>query len=288
MIRPFTIFCAFIAGLSGLFLYSKKHQTTLLDRQIASIVRDTQRTQQKTAMLRTEWALLNQPDRLTSLSARFTPDLRPTDPAQFVRLSDLSSTLPVPDKNHSVNPPAQKPESSAARTVYASAEARRTPPAAEPATPAAHRQVRSESSSDTAPRQAESRGSHRELARNDAVVIPAKPVSVPARRAQRTVLADATPATAPRRADTPRADAPAAVRKAAHRSDPVTKTAQADQPSGTIRTRVSQPATRVASAGHTARTPASSSTTLASVQRRSLLGHASFSEELPPPVPLAN
>ncbi|MBS1063073.1 hypothetical protein JK185_08435 [Gluconobacter wancherniae] len=96
MIRPFTIACALLAGGSGLFLYTKKHETTVLDQQITKIVQDTQRVQSQTAMLRTEWALLNQPDRLSALSSRFLTSLHPMDPTQFVRMASLEQMLPAP------------------------------------------------------------------------------------------------------------------------------------------------------------------------------------------------
>ncbi|MFW7267260.1 ABC transporter permease [Gluconacetobacter sp. Hr-1-5] len=96
MMRSFTFLCAVMAGLSGLFLYSKKHQTTLLDHQIAQIVGDTQHIREQTAMLRAEWALLNQPDRLGSLSARFLPDMHPMAPTQFIQMASLAERLPAP------------------------------------------------------------------------------------------------------------------------------------------------------------------------------------------------
>lgn len=104
MIRPFTICCALLAGFSGLFLYSKKHQTTVLDQQISKIVSDTQHIRQQTAMLQTQWALLNQPDRLSHLAARFEPQLQPMAPNQFVRMADLGGHLPAPGSVKTVNP----------------------------------------------------------------------------------------------------------------------------------------------------------------------------------------
>ncbi|MBR0559101.1 cell division protein FtsL [Neokomagataea anthophila] len=96
MTRPFTLACAVLAAVSGLFLYEKKHNTTVLDQSITQIVRDTQKVQSQTAMLRTEWALLNQPDRLNTLSARFLPNLHPMTPDQFVRPSAVEARLPAP------------------------------------------------------------------------------------------------------------------------------------------------------------------------------------------------
>lgn len=94
MIRPFTALCVLLAGASGLYLYTEKHRTTVLDQQISRIVQDTQHIRERTAMLRAEWALLNQPDRLQALSTRFLPDLHPMAPAQFVQMASLVRRLP--------------------------------------------------------------------------------------------------------------------------------------------------------------------------------------------------
>ena len=94
MIRPFTAICVLLAGASGLYLYTEKHRTTLLDQQISRIVQDTQHTRERTAMLRAEWALLNQPDRLAALAGRFLPDLHPLAPSQFVQMASLTQHLP--------------------------------------------------------------------------------------------------------------------------------------------------------------------------------------------------
>ena len=52
IIRPLTLFCSVLAGLSGMILYTQKHKTTVLDHQIAKIVHDTERLKARTAMLR--------------------------------------------------------------------------------------------------------------------------------------------------------------------------------------------------------------------------------------------
>lgn len=95
MIRPLTCVCALLAGASGLYLYSEKHRTTLLDQQISRVVADTHAIRDRTAMLRAEWALLNQPDRLQGLSTRFLPRLQPMAPTQFVQLASLAARLPA-------------------------------------------------------------------------------------------------------------------------------------------------------------------------------------------------
>ncbi|MBI0017840.1 hypothetical protein H3S71_00650 [Commensalibacter sp. W8133] len=94
IIRPLTLFCSVLAGLSGMILYTQKHKTTVLDHQIAKIVHDTERLKARTAMLRTEWTLLNQPDRLKTLANNFLPKLHPLAPTQFVQMSSLLNVLP--------------------------------------------------------------------------------------------------------------------------------------------------------------------------------------------------
>lgn len=98
MIRPFTLLCALLSGITGMVLYTQKHKTTVLDHQIAKIVANTQTIQSRTTMMQTEWALLNQPDRLKNLSTHFLPQLHPVQPYQFVQMSSLVQQLPAPQK----------------------------------------------------------------------------------------------------------------------------------------------------------------------------------------------
>ena len=153
MFRPFTIFCALMAGGSGMFLYTKKHQTTELDQHISKIVADTQQIRQQTAVLQTEWALLNQPERLNHLAARFDPTLKPMNPNQFVRLADLKQHLPAPDSRHL----APAPETAAAPQVVASRVTEPTHAEVEPARVAAPvaKQVMASASPVTSPRPAQ-------------------------------------------------------------------------------------------------------------------------------------
>ncbi|NHN85201.1 hypothetical protein GOB93_11180 [Acetobacter musti] len=104
MFRYITLGSAVLAGLSGLYLYTEKHRTTVLDQQISGIVSETQHIRQQTAMLQTQWALLNQPDRLSHLVARFDPQIQPMAPKQFVRMADLGQHLPAPGSIHAPNP----------------------------------------------------------------------------------------------------------------------------------------------------------------------------------------
>jgi hypothetical protein len=95
MIRPFTCLTVLLAAGSGLYLYTEKHRTTLLDERIRMVVADTNRIEDRTSMLRAEWALLNQPDRLQALAARFLPQLQPMAPTQFVPVAELDRHLPA-------------------------------------------------------------------------------------------------------------------------------------------------------------------------------------------------
>ncbi len=94
MIRPFTCLSVLLAAGSGLYLYSEKHRTTLLDDRIRVVVADTHRIEDRTSMLRAEWALLNQPDRLQTLATKFLPGLAPIAPTQFVQMAELDKQLP--------------------------------------------------------------------------------------------------------------------------------------------------------------------------------------------------
>lgn len=112
MIRPVTLFCALMAAGAGLFLYAKKHDTLVLDQDITATVHQARRVQAQTAMLRTQWALLNQPDRLAALTTRVLPRLHAIEPTQFVRLDKLEERLP-PAR---VAQPAQSPTARAQAT----------------------------------------------------------------------------------------------------------------------------------------------------------------------------
>ncbi len=95
MIRPLTVLCLLAACASGLYLYSEKHRTALLDRQIADVIHQTEAARARTGLLRAEWALMNEPGRLQDMAERYLA-LKPMAPTQFVQLSELSARLPAP------------------------------------------------------------------------------------------------------------------------------------------------------------------------------------------------
>jgi hypothetical protein len=94
MIRPFTIlcFCAF-AG-AGAWLYQVKHQVATQDRELRGIWREIEQARDRTSILRAEWALLNEPDRLRQVVQRHLP-LEPMQPQQFTRLPEMERRLPA-------------------------------------------------------------------------------------------------------------------------------------------------------------------------------------------------
>jgi hypothetical protein len=96
MIRPFTCICVLLAAASGLYLYQEKHRAQLLEIEIGQVVKQIDAAHARTALLRAEWALLNEPDRLADLAGRHLPNLRPMAPAQFVQMADLDAHLPAP------------------------------------------------------------------------------------------------------------------------------------------------------------------------------------------------
>jgi hypothetical protein len=95
MIRPFTCLCLVAACGSGLYLYSEKHRTALLDRDIGQVIRQTEAARARTGMLRAEWALLNEPGRLQDMAEKYLA-LKTMAPTQFVQLSDLPAHLAAP------------------------------------------------------------------------------------------------------------------------------------------------------------------------------------------------
>jgi hypothetical protein len=94
MIRPVTLvtFLAFIG--SGLYLYQVKHQAQLVDRRIRRAQDATEAAHARAQVLRAEYALLNDPDRLAELAAAYVTDLKPTQPGQWSSMAEIERRLP--------------------------------------------------------------------------------------------------------------------------------------------------------------------------------------------------
>ncbi len=88
-----TMFGVIATVASGLYVYSEKHAAASLDREIAHAFQATTAAHQQSSLLRAEWALLNNPDRLHPLTDRYL-SLQPLSAGQFVRVADLHTRLP--------------------------------------------------------------------------------------------------------------------------------------------------------------------------------------------------
>ncbi len=93
MIRPFTVLAMLLAGGAGLYLYQAKHNAQMLERDIGRTVKATKAARERVGMLRTEWALLNDPERLQGLADQHLT-IKPLRPDQYVQFSDLEKRLP--------------------------------------------------------------------------------------------------------------------------------------------------------------------------------------------------
>jgi hypothetical protein len=210
MIRPLTLLSMVTAAGAGLYLYQVKHSVAQLDRELRTINRQTEQARERTQVLRAEWALLNEPDRLRQVAQRHLP-LEAMTPAQFVRPTDLERRLPPPRQfagMPSLFAPME-PAGDGSATAIALATAAPRTPAPAPAAPAAPVAV---PATPAAP---------------PAMAVAAAPTPAPAPQAAAPVVAPAAPpvvvaaAEAPRpvtpRAAAPRpAPAPAPVRAALH------------------------------------------------------------------------
>lgn len=95
MIKPFTCLCMLAAAGSLMYLYQAKHAAQVMDREIAGLIKTADQTRERTGLLRAEYAMLNDPERLAQLASAHL-QLTPLAPAQFARLADLGSRLPGP------------------------------------------------------------------------------------------------------------------------------------------------------------------------------------------------
>lgn len=95
MIRFFTLVGIMVAVAAAAGLYRVKLRTAELADKVIAIDREIDREGEAITVLRAEWSLLNQPDRLQHLAERFTP-LTPIAIDQVVRVGGLSDYLENP------------------------------------------------------------------------------------------------------------------------------------------------------------------------------------------------
>jgi hypothetical protein len=94
MIRPLTFLSLVAAAGAGLHLYSVKHEVSQLEKTLRETVRQTEAARERTAVLRAEWALLNEPERLRAAAVRNLP-LEVMQTSQFVRPAEMDRRLPA-------------------------------------------------------------------------------------------------------------------------------------------------------------------------------------------------
>ncbi|MDD2875720.1 MAG: hypothetical protein PHT60_00670 [Acidiphilium sp.] len=94
MIRPVTFITTMMALSSGAWMFVVKHQAEQLDRHIGGVTAQIRASEQRTRVLRAEWALETDPNRLARLAGMFLPELKPMEPDQLVTWSELADRLP--------------------------------------------------------------------------------------------------------------------------------------------------------------------------------------------------
>jgi hypothetical protein len=95
MIRPVTCICLVLAAGSGLYLYQVKQRAFALDADLRSTYHAIDMARDRTRMLRADWALMNDPERLQALADQYL-SLKPMGPSQLKTLDQLASALPAP------------------------------------------------------------------------------------------------------------------------------------------------------------------------------------------------
>lgn len=96
MIRPITLVTGLLMLGSGAWLFVVKHRAGTLDHQIGGVTAQIRSSEQRIRVLRAEWALETDPNRLTRLAAMFMPQLKPMKPDQLVSWRQLADALPPP------------------------------------------------------------------------------------------------------------------------------------------------------------------------------------------------
>jgi hypothetical protein len=151
MIRPLTLVSLLVAAGAGLHLYQVKHSVSLLDRELREVNRQTEVVRERSQVLRAEWALLNEPDRLRQVAQRHLA-LEPMAPAQFIREAELERRLPnarpfagPPSLFGPPELPVLVPEALMVPTPVAAVPSAPSPAMAKPEPPPPPRQVQAES-----------------------------------------------------------------------------------------------------------------------------------------------
>jgi hypothetical protein len=122
MIRPFTCVCLILAAGSGLYLYQVKQRAFALDAELRGTFHAIDVARDRTRMLRADWALMNDPERLQALATQYL-QLQPMAPSQLMTMDQLAAALPAPI------PPGSRP----APASTTAPDTSKTAPAIDPA-----------------------------------------------------------------------------------------------------------------------------------------------------------
>ncbi|MDJ0387411.1 hypothetical protein QMO56_04735 [Roseomonas sp. E05] len=95
MFRPLTVVAITAFSLVGWHVYRAEEAATQLDRELRDVTRRIEAARERTQVLRAEWAMLNEPERLRQMAQKHLP-LETMTPSQFLRLADLERRLPAP------------------------------------------------------------------------------------------------------------------------------------------------------------------------------------------------
>jgi hypothetical protein len=94
MFRPLTVIAITAFCVVGWNVYRAEDAARHLDRELRDLQRRTEQARDRTQVLRAEWALLNEPERLRQVAQKYLP-LETMVPGQFLRLPELERKLPV-------------------------------------------------------------------------------------------------------------------------------------------------------------------------------------------------
>ncbi|HWX46695.1 MAG TPA: hypothetical protein VNZ61_01405 [Roseomonas sp.] len=141
MFRPLTVVAITAFSLVGWHVYRAEEAATQLDRELRDLSRRIEAARERTLVLRAEWAMLNEPERLRQVAQKHLP-LETMAPNQFLRMTDLERRLPAPlafagpvdlfspapETAIAAATPAEPEPAKAATTVAAAAPAPAAPP----------------------------------------------------------------------------------------------------------------------------------------------------------------
>jgi len=99
-----------LAGAAELYLYQVKHRTRMLELTIEHIEHDAAAARARTELLRAEYAVQNDPNRLQDLASHYLA-LQPIQPSQFVQMSEIARHLPAVPAPEPAAQPAAPPTS---------------------------------------------------------------------------------------------------------------------------------------------------------------------------------